>query len=523
MLPVLTPEQMREVDRFTIEEIGIAGRVLIEHAGRMLAQHLMLRLPEGGSVGIVCGKGNNGGDGFVTARFLHHAGYRVTVYHIIALDEYQDDAQACLQPLQRLNVPLVPMLAPEHVESEDFRQKDWLIDCVLGTGTKGGVRGHFGDVIERMNESGIPILSCDAPSGLDVSTGRVERAGVKATETLTIGLPKIGLLLYPGAEYVGALHLADIGFPREAVEHVKPTVFQIERNDAAALIPRRPKNGHKGTFGRALFVGGSRGMAGAITLAADAALRVGVGLVSVGTPESVSDVVQGKLSEATTVRLPETSKGSLHRNAEAAIRAAAAGKDALGIGPGLSQVGKTKTLIGKLLGNWSGMPAKVVFDADALNAVAPLGSSAVKFPPNAILTPHPGEMARLLDKTVAEVESDRIGVARQMAMQRNVVVVLKGVPTVVATPNGTCVLNTTGNSGMATGGSGDALTGVIVGLLAQGLQPFEAAILGVYLHGYAGDLAANLFGAGMIAGQIARFLPQALMELSEHTRDTNAI
>jgi NAD(P)H-hydrate epimerase len=515
MIPVLTPDEMRAVDRYTIHEVGIPGIVLMEHAGRALANHLQGRLRPGADVGVVCGKGNNGGDGLVAARFLAHAGHRVRVYLAADPAGYEQEAGTALAVARRAGLSPIRADTPESLSACDFSCHDWLVDALLGTGTRGAVAGHYADVIEKMNASSAPILACDLPSGLDAASGRAEGACVRARETLTIGFPKVGLLLFPGAQFTGALHVADIGFPSAAVEQARPACFLLDAADARERLPLRRRNAHKGDFGRALVLCGSRGMTGAAALTAEAALRVGAGLVTVGIPASLNDVLEAKLTEAMSLPLPDTGDGTLALAAEPAVRAACRRMDAIAVGSGISQHAETRALVRALLAAWNDMPSSVVLDADALNNVAPVAETGVRFPPSAILTPHPGEMARLLGDDGADaVESARVESARGFARLHGVVLVLKGVPTVVAAPDGRAFLNPTGNPGMATGGSGDVLTGIILGLLAQGKRPLDAALLGVYLHGFAGDLAAATFGAGLIAGDIVRALPDALRRLS---------
>jgi NAD(P)H-hydrate epimerase len=520
MIPVLTPDQMRRVDRETIENFGIPGIALMEHAGRALADRARRMVAPGGSAGIVCGKGNNGGDGFVAARFLNGWNTSVRVYLTTEPDHLTGDARTTYETARNTGVDIVPVTDAATLAATDWARHSLLIDCILGTGTRGAARGHVATVIERMNASGTPILACDLPSGLDAESGRTEGACVRATETLTMGFPKTGLLLYPGAERVGALAVADIGFPRSVVETMTPQRFLLEREDAAERVPQRRRNAHKGDCGRVFLLCGSRGMTGAATLAAESALRVGAGLVTVGIPASLNAVMAVKLTEAMSLSLPETADGTLSTASETAIRAYAGRSDVVGIGSGLSQNAETRELVRRLFAEPAGLPLRFVVDADALNNVSPVAQTAVRFPRDAILTPHPGEMARLLGVSASDVERMRLESAERFAAEHGVVLVLKGVPTVVASPDGRSYLNPTGHPGMATGGSGDVLTGVLAGLLAQGLEPVDAAILGVYLHGLAGERAAESFGDGLVAGDIVRGLPPTLLELTATRKET---
>ena len=514
MIPVLTPAEMRKVDRHAIKTLGIPGRVLMEHAGRAVAERLSELLSGRGSVAVICGSGNNAGDGFVAARFLTSAGHRPHVYLAAHPDRLHGDALESYELLTQLDIPQSLITDPESLRVVDFSRYDWLLDALIGTGLRGAVADHYADVIGLLNSSGVPILACDIPSGIDGETGRGEGRRVRAQETVTLGLPKPGLLLYPGAEHTGRVHIADVGLPRESVNSVSPDLFLVGDQDVPPRLPQRRGNAHKGEFGRVFLIAGSRGMTGAAALSGEAALRIGAGLVTVGTPRCMNDVLEVKLTEAMTLPLADRAEGSLGANAEIAIREHARRSDVLAIGPGISQHDDVRALVHHLFADWSGMPDRIVIDADALNVCAPLSDTEVRFPTGAVLTPHPGEAARLLGIDVPDVESARIDTARRLSADTNTTVVLKGAPTVIASPDGRAYLNPTGNSGMATAGSGDVLTGAIAGLLGQGLDPLNAAIAGVYLHGLAGDLAADELGAGLLAGDILRMIPNALMAIA---------
>lgn len=508
---------MRDVDRRAITDARIPSRVLMEHAGKMLADGARTRVRRGGHVSLVCGSGANGGDGLVAARFLDHWGYGARVFLACepsrlagAAAEAYDTATRCGLDVRRLD-PATDGFA------EALRDCDLLVDCLLGTGAHGPPRPAYARIIEQMNASGVEVLACDLPSGVDGDSGEVAGAAIRATETLTIGHLKAGLLLYPGAAHAGVVRVADIGFPLEYTGDLVPATYALEAGDAAARLPARPMDGHKGTFGRALLLAGSVGMTGAAALAAEAVLRSGAGLVTVATAVSARETVAAAIPEATTLPLPETTSGSAASAAIDAILNAVSGCRAFGLGPGLSTADQTEDLVRALVNHAEAAGPPMVLDADALNAISPLVESGVSLPVGAILTPHPGEMARLLGCSVPYVQAQRVDTAREMATAHGVTVVLKGAPTVIAAPDGEVYFNTTGNPGMGTGGSGDVLTGLVAGLLAQGLEPVDAAILGVYAHGLAGDIAARDLGRGLLAGDILRAIPQALLTLDEHT------
>ncbi|MBM3213319.1 NAD(P)H-hydrate dehydratase [Candidatus Poribacteria bacterium] len=512
MIPVLSAGEMRAVDRHTIDVVGIPARSLMEHAGRALADRVRNVVGNDGSIAVVCGKGNNGGDGLVAARFLHGWGFRTTVYLTVERDELGSEPLACLQATERVGVPVSSISTPVALDATSFTAHAWLVDAILGTGLSGGACGHAARVIDRINASRRPALACDVPSGLDATTGQVAGPCIRARETLTIGFPKIGLLLYPGADYVGRLSTADIGFPRQAIDAASVSLWQVERSDAAARLPVRRKNAHKGDFGRVLLVAGSSGMAGAAALTSEAALRAGAGLVTLATPRAVVGSLASRLTEVMVASLPDTPDGCVSPEAVPSIRARAKSADVLAIGPGLSASDGARATMANLAADWSTLPTRMVIDADGLNHLAAIGATSL--PAGAVLTPHPGEMARLCRTTVDAVEKDRIGIARSLSAECGAVVVLKGVPTVIAAPNGLAYLNPTGNPGMATAGSGDVLTGLIAGFSGQGLDPVDASILGVYLHGLAGDLAAATLGASLLAGDILSHVPSAMRALT---------
>ena len=517
MIPVLTAAQMREVDRHAIEDAGIPGRALMEHAGKALAERARERT--NGPVAVLCGGGNNGGDGYVAARFLSHWGLDTRTYMTREPCHLRGDAAGAYESLVRTGSDPVVLASENAGALDELSEAGLLVDCLLGIGSSGAPRASMARLIDAMNASGADILACDLPSGVDADTGATPGACVHADETLTIGYPKPGLLLGSGADQTGSLDVANIGFPRARALALPPHAYLLEARDAAALLPRRPKPAHKGTFGRALVVAGSVGMTGAAGLAVEAALRAGAGTASVATAASARASVATAAPEATTHPLPETTDGRIARAAEDDARRLAAACNALAVGPGLGQDAETAAFVRSLVGACGAPVEGLVLDADALNVLAPLASERPSLPDGCVITPHPGEMARLLGRTVADVQADRIGVARDLAEREAVTVVLKGAPTVVAQPNGTVYLNPTGNPGMATGGSGDVLTGLLAGLVAQGLTTEDAATLAVYAHGLAGDIAAREFGRGLIAGDILRAIPQALTQLERQQQD----
>jgi NAD(P)H-hydrate epimerase len=535
-MKVVTASQMRRIDQQTIEDIGIPGMVLMEHAGNAVVRAIQSQFPNCKHIGIFVGKGNNGGDGLVIARQLSHVGQSVQIFLVSPPDRFTGDALTNLQIVQNLQLPIEHIFSETALEAMEGKIAvcDLIVDAIFGTGLRGGVRGDIAAVIERINAIQRPVIAIDLPSGLAADTGQAEGACIHADYTVTIGLPKRGLLLYPGAELTGQLEVADIGFPERVInaQNIRVNWTQpigktrASHAEVSEWIPPRPRHSHKGTYGRVFMVAGSTGMTGAAALGCEAALRVGAGLVTLGIPKSLNPILEVKLSEVMTLPLPETAEGSLAFAAKSQIlEFVERTSSILAVGPGLSQGPETVELIHSLIRE---NRTPVVIDADGLNALSQ-GEMTAESPratvkallssltAPAVLTPHPGEMSRLIGSSVRELEQDRIGIAQQFApelsntSEQDITLVLKGAPTVIAGADGEVWLNSTGNPGMATAGMGDVLTGVIAGLIAQGVSSFNAAVLGVYLHGLAGDIVAQSLGMhGLMAGDVLNAIPKAI-------------
>ncbi|NLK08010.1 MAG: NAD(P)H-hydrate dehydratase [Firmicutes bacterium] len=511
-MKLLTAAQMRAVDTKVIKEIGIPSMVLMENAGRQVAETAVSYLRRRGhrKVSIVVGKGNNGGDGFVAARYLHNLGLRARVFMTSSYKELSQDALAnyhiCCQlgiDIQEIDEAYLPKLRFA------LSLTDLIIDGLLGTGLKGPPKDLVGDVIELINDIERPVLAVDVPSGLDADTGKVFSPCIKADLTVTLAAPKVGLFVYPGAEQTGRVHVANICIPQELLNSAGNGNLITAKN-LSKLLPSRPEAGHKGTFGRVLILAGARGMTGAAALSSQGALLAGSGLVFVGVPQSLNDIMETKTTEAMTIALAETAERCLSVEALPKIEEYLPRMDALVIGPGLGQHPSTGELVRTLLEQ---VNCPIVLDADGLNVAAQTGilESRTSESPPLVLTPHPGEMARLLGCSVEAVQQERIKSAVTAAQKFLATVVLKGAGTVVAASNGGFWVNTTGNMGMATGGSGDVLTGIIGGRLAGGMAPVDAAVFSVYAHGLAGDLAYEQLGAlSLLAGDVLKKMPQAL-------------
>lgn len=512
---VTTAAEMRALDRLAIDTYGIPGVVLMENAGAQTARILWREFPHIGAqrVGVFCGRGNNGGDGFAIARYLHSAGVAVTVFIIGMPEKIQGDARTHLEILTRSGVKpqIVNSLESGEVVRAQLSGYDLLIDALLGTGLNAEVEGLFQCIIAAINASGKPIVSVDIPSGLSADFGTLLGEHVHADLTITMALPKRGLLLYPAAEHVGKLVVVDIGFPTAVREHASVPCHVLDPFHIAAHLTTRRPDTHKGSYGHLLIVAGGLGKTGAGALASLAALRSGTGLVSYALPCSLNAAMEAKLTEVMTIPLPEAEAGVLGTTAAAPILQWAEGKSALILGPGLGTHPETVQCVHEVL-RQTRIP--VVLDADGLNALAMDSTGIEQIEAPLVLTPHPGELARLLGKTTAAIQTDRLTVARETAQAYNAVVVLKGAHTIIAAPDGTLYLNLTGNPGMATAGSGDVLSGVIGALLGQGYTPSEAACVGVHIHGMSGDLAALALGArSLIAGDLVEYLPEAFQRI----------
>lgn len=511
MMKVVTAQEMRQIDQQTIEHIGIPGAVLMEHAGSAVVRVLRQQFAECKNIGIVVGKGNNGGDGLVVARQLAHAGKPIQIFLVSPPESFAGDALINLQIAQELGLPITPVLSEANLDElkSQIVSADLIVDSIFGTGLRGSVRGFIGDVIKCINGSGKPVIAIDLPSGLSADTGIAEGACIQANYTVTMGLPKRGNLIQPGGTLTGQLEVADIGFPPRVIDAQNIQINWTQPSDAMRLLPSRPSHSHKGTYGRVFVAAASTGMTGAAALTSAGALRAGAGLVTLGTPKSLNPILEVKLTEVMTLPLPETAEGSLALEAKShIIETVERTQSVLAIGPGLSQHPETVSLVHSLVRE---NDTPTVIDADGINALSKSEDILSSLSPQTVLTPHPGEMARLIGETVETLERDRIGIAQQFAQAHNVTLVLKGAPTAIARGNGEVWINSTGNAGMATGGMGDVLTGLIAGLIAQKVSPFDAAVLGVYLHGLAGDIVAESIGLhGLMAGDVLNSVPKAI-------------
>lgn len=514
-MKIVTAHQMRELDHRTIHEAGVPGKTLMERAGSgvVSAMEETFGALKGKTVTIFCGKGNNGGDGFVVARLLRQKRSAVQVCLLAHTRDLKGDAKLMYQRFVkgagRSKVLSSP--SPDHIH-QLVRDSHVLVDALLGTGTSSPITGPYHAAIQAMNDSEAPTVAVDLPSGIDADTGATLGTAVQADLTVTFGNPKLGLFLGAGIDHAGRVHCVDIGIPSQYVEDLHLSIEMLTPATIRPWLPKRRASSHKGTFGHAGIIAGSSGKSGAAALAAKAALRSGAGLVTVATPAGVQASVASGTPEVMTLPLPETAEHTLSREALPPLQTFLQSRSAIGMGPGLSTHAATADVIRTLIAQCD---RPLVIDADALNTLAGHTSLLRSRPLSPILTPHPGEMARLLGESTAEaVNRNRLGIAQDFARTHSSIVVLKGARTILAHPDGATSISPTGNPGMATAGTGDVLTGILAGLLAQGVSPWEAAQSGVFLHGLAGDLAARTYGyPSLMAGDLLAYLPQALNEV----------
>ncbi len=505
---VLTGGEMEEVERRAVGATGVSLSELMERAGAAVARTAM-RIAKQGPIVIVSGKGNNGGDGIVAARLLAEAGAQVRLLLLARPDELSAESSVALARLEEVDTAPEPtfLLSAGDLSKleESLSEAALVIDCLFGFNLRGAIRGLGADAVRAINAATKPVLSVDVPSGVEADSGRVSGDAVRATRTLTFSAPKVGLVIPPGAELAGTVDVANVGIPSDLIE----STGAIELTDAAcvaSLLPGRRLDVHKKSVGRVLVVAGSVGMTGAACLAAQGALRAGAGTVSVAVPRSLNEIFEQKLTEIMTIPMPETMSRSLLAEAAEPILELCATFDAVVIGPGLSLDDSTVELARSLVAR---VPLPIVVDADALNALVN-GTEILKArTADAVITPHSGELARLLQTTSQEIQANRLAYAKRSAREWGVVTVLKGAATVVSDGR-TLTVNPTGNPGLATAGTGDVLAGMIGSLIAQGVTPSDAAIAGAYLHGLAGDLAARkLTERCVIATDVISFLPKA--------------
>jgi len=506
--PLVTAQEMRALDRDAIESLGISADTLMENAGRAIAEELLRDLPSGTEVSIVCGRGNNGGDGLVAARHLHLQGVDVLV---ILLGEVANLSEAAAINLDRACSDGVSLADQWQSPTQGI-----VVDAIFGTGLSRVVEGVEAEWIHRINacranaRGRVRVVSVDLPSGLCADTGAVLGCCIEADTTVTLGFPKVGLTLEPGRSAAGRISVAKIGVADPEANRL-PRAELWTRAYSGSKLPARPAAGHKGSFGHALIVSGSEGKTGAAALAAEGAARAGVGLVTIACPAGLNDILEIKCTEAMTAPVADTAERSFASSAAESIIALAATRDAVGLGPGIGCSEETQALVISLVKR---LEIPLVIDADGLYPFAREPNLLRERRGFTILTPHPGEAARLLGVETSEVNRDRPTAARELAKRLGSVVALKGAATVTAAPDGRIAINPTGGPALAAGGTGDVLLGMLTALVAQGVAAFEAAALAVFIHGLAADrLELRAGSSGHLASEVASEVPAATEDL----------
>ncbi len=506
--------EMKRIDEMALNDYEIQSAVLMENAGSTIAVDI-LALENINNVTVVCGTGNNGGDGFVAARHLHNKGIFIKVFIIGNMKEITGDALINLNVLRKMEIPIENIKELNNLMRLEKATKasDLTVDAVFGTGFNRPLEILHTSVFDIINENSAYILSVDMPSGVNGDTGAVDDHGIKAHKTVTFTTPKCGNILYPGSENNGTLEVRDIGIPTKIIDSMKIKRNIITEKSVMEFFPWRRGFSHKGDYGRVNLIAGSTGLTGAAILTCKSALRSGIGLLKLYIPESLAMLITHSVPEAITIPLQEVRKGVIGITHFDKILEESQAADVVAIGPGCGNTAETSELVRRIIQE---LEKPVVVDADGLNAIARNVDILLDKKSSIVMTPHPGEMSRLIGITTEEINEKPVEIASTYAQKWDVVLVLKGARTVVAAPNGDVFVNVTGNSGMATAGSGDVLTGIIAGFIAQGLSPLDASRLGVYVHGRSGDSSANYKGEyGLLAGDIVEGLIYTMKEMAQ--------
>ena len=522
---LVTAEQMQQIDKETIESFGIPGRTLMESAGRGAYTMLVQTIPDISSkkIGIVAGRGNNGGDAYVVARYLMEKNIHTDIFILGAKNKITGDAKANLDLVEKLiknkptasktNASITEITDPNSLKKNRSKllHHDIFVDGIFGTGLNSDVRGFFKDIIELLNKNKKPIFSIDIPSGLSADTGKPCGVSINAAATATFAHPKPGHILHPGDKFTGELEVVDIGIPEYITEKYNPALNLLEEKDIKILFPQRDSESHKGNFGHVFILAGSPGKTGAAALAANAAMRCGTGLVTLGISNSLNASVEPQVTESMTCPLPDDNTGILTESAFEKIIETAKDKDAIAIGPGIGTQKATKNLIEKLIMN---LDIPMIMDADCLNLISENPEILKQAKSDIILTPHPGEMARLASITTKDIQNNRLDSAINFSAEFGITLVLKGANTIISLANKKAHICPTGNPGMASGGMGDVLTGMIAGFKAQGFSSENASIAGAYIHGLCGDILAEQSGEfGFLASDMVKIIPKAISQI----------
>jgi ADP-dependent NAD(P)H-hydrate dehydratase / NAD(P)H-hydrate epimerase len=490
-------EEMRRADAAAIQTLKIPGIVLMENAGRAFVDCLIEHVGQvlARSVHVICGKGNNGGDGFVIARHLVNRGANVNVVLLSKREEVKGDAKTNLDAVLGMLEAGVPHLSVRELRKpadlEGFPKPGIIVDAIFGTGFTGSVRGLEYDVVEWINRQDAYVASVDIASGTNTTDGTIENVAVRARLTITMGLAKIGQYVGAGREHQGIVIPVDISIPDRVFADAGIQTMRVDPSDVASMLPRRPLSAHKYSVGKVFVLAGSMQFTGAPFMCAQAAMRTGAGAVVLGVPRSIREILARKVTEVMIRPLDETAEGTLSLSCYDKLREQALWSDVIALGPGLSRNSETGKVVERVLKE---IDRPVVLDADGINALGTTADILKNRKAPTILTPHPGELGRLLGQDAKSLDRQRVSVAGEVARELGSVLVFKGAPSVIGIPDGRTYVNPTGNPGMASAGVGDVLTGIIAGLYAQGMSPGDAAVAGVYVHGLAGDMAAQRWG-----------------------------
>ncbi|OPX17757.1 hypothetical protein BXT86_04780 [candidate division WOR-3 bacterium 4484_100] len=510
---VLKNSEMKKIDKWAIEDLGIPGIVLMENAGRgcvdILEDYFTLtRL----RILIICGKGNNGGDGFVIARHLRNRKAQVKVILLGKGDELKQDSLTNYRLAKKAQIEIIETANIRNIKNIiDTFNPEVIVDAIFGTGFKGSPKDIYYKTIQQINRSDAFVLSVDIPSGIDGDTGKFEGICVIADATATMCFLKRGNYLYPGRSFCGDLYVIDIGIPYSLIEEGYPCLLEYEQ--IYDMMPLRPPEGNKGTFGQVLVIAGARGFSGAAAMAAISVLKTGAGLVRLAAPEGIMDPLESKLLEVVKVPLSQTEAMTISPRAIDQLLPYLKKSDVVIVGPGITTHPETAQFLFKFLPQ---MSVPLIIDADALNIISQDIRFFKKIHTPFILTPHPGELSRLINLTPKKINEEKFDLAPKYARKFNGVLILKGAPTVIASPKGEVFINSTGNSGLASAGSGDVLVGMIGGFLAQGVSPINAANLGVFLHGLCADLAMDENNEySLNAGDLINYIPRAINYILE--------
>ncbi len=517
MQPILTSRAQRELDDQAHAE-GITSLALMESAGRSTAKIILARVPdiENKRVVIICGHGGNGGDGLVVGRYLQDRSSHIVVFLLAQRGQLRSDTATNAAVLEKQgSVSLIYLTDDLSPLQKALTEADVVIDALFGVGLDRPLKGRHSQVIKMINDCQAQRIALDIPSGLPADNGQSFDCAVDAKLTIAMGYLKPAHLLFPARHHVGEVAIAAVDYPERARAKINPAAFLVERADIEPLFPARRQNGHKGDFGRVLVIAGSQGMTGAAILTSQAALRSGAGLVYLAAPQALNSILEATLIETITIPLPDH-QGRLSNTAKEPLLTNLEEKDVLAIGPGLSRSSQVGDLVRAVLAETR---VPVVLDADGIHAFVDHLHLLKEVDTELILTPHPGELARLIKISAEEISADRFVIARSFAQQYHLHLVLKGKPTVIASPCGEMFVNPTGNTGLASGGSGDVLAGIIAGLIGQGASGLDAAILGVYLHGFTADLlAANSAERAILPTDLLSLLPQAIFKLERRQK-----